>query len=110
MTNEDLEEFCAPIESKAKTIQVKVPGTAAILVYDMETHREDFETASKANAMSAALFEVRQKVFRPARKHGYSDPRLTKFEETNPDFTEIIGILEEMYTEVLNEYGVSDFS
>jgi len=88
-----------------KTIQI-AGGQTAILIFDLDTNREEFELAQKAGAMASALFEVRQDLFRPARKHGYQDTRLLELEKENPGFEEIIGRLEELYTEILIEHDI----
>jgi hypothetical protein len=74
---------------------------------------EDYEfycATSGANAL-LALWTIQQEIFRPARKHGYSDPKLHKMIEEAPEgqgntICEAIGILEEKFCEILNEYNI----
>jgi hypothetical protein len=77
----------------------------AILEFTLPEEREEFETAVKAPALQAALWDVAQEVFRPARKHGYVDSRLQKMMEEK-DGEELIGELETLFFEILRRHGV----
>jgi hypothetical protein len=67
-------------------------------------------------AAHMALWEISQEIFRPARKHGYSDNRLnTLLESTRPmkedgeEFPsgyEVVSKLEEKFYEILSEYDI----
>lgn len=97
----------------------------AILEFSLPEETEEFETAVKAGSLSAALFEVGQRVFRPARKHGYPDQKLqellNKLDEIEVDTcdgdlssvvykvgagSELVSALEKLFYGVLREYGV----
>ncbi len=79
----------------------------AILEYDLPEDREDFDRASKAWSMAIALDEIRNEVFRPARKHGYSDIKIAELIAKNPeDSEELIGLLEEKFYEIMRENGL----
>ncbi len=66
--------------------------------------RENFELTLRARELEMALHEVREKIFRPARKHGYEDLKLNKlFEDCSPDF---IYELETKFNEILIENGL----
>ena len=80
----------------------------AYLSFNLPEDKEDFETASKAINYKLALFEIQQEIFRPARKHGYSDEHLHNLVEKNKDAVEIIGILEQKFYQILNENGAED--
>ena len=47
-----------------------------ILEYSLPEDKEDLDCALNGAHYKHALWEVGQEVFRPARKHGYSDPRI----------------------------------
>lgn len=55
----------------------------AILEFDLDCHedRERFEKANKAEKMDIFIEEVWEQLFRPIRKHGYSDTKLVKLLE-----------------------------
>lgn len=66
----------------------------------------------KADKAYRCLHEICHEIFRPARKHGYSDQKLNEAVE-NPDLehVEIIGLLEEKFYEILrdNEVSLEDY-
>lgn len=72
-----------------------------------EEDREKLKTMMQAEAMRAALWEISQEVFRPARKHGYADnPELNNLCEQD-GVIEAIGLLEERFYEILREREVT---
>jgi len=100
-----------------------------ILEFDLPMEQEEFEQASSAGKLSAALFDVRQQVFRPARKHGYSRADIQQLVEkldglviahasladwprdeyqSLKDATYLIGLLEGVFNQVLEENGVTE--
>lgn len=70
----------------------------ATLEFDLPEDTEEHELALKAGRMSIALWEVRNSVFRPARKHGYSHSGLTELSKRDLD---VIRMLEEIFNEIL---------
>ena len=78
----------------------------AILEFNLPEESEEYEITMKAGKMHSALWEISQKIFRPHRKHGYSDPTLYSLAE-QPDTNKAIGLLEEMFYEILNEQGIT---
>lgn len=74
------------------------------LQFNLPEETEEFQAAAKAGRMEAALLDIGNDVFRPARKHGYFNKQLQELIEKNPDSQEIIGILEDMYYEILENY------
>jgi len=83
----------------------------ASLHFKLPEEKVEFNNATKANEMKGLLFEISQEIFRPARKHGYSDPRMKKFldksGQLNPEIADAIGVLEEMFYELAGESGVN---
>ncbi len=98
-----------------------------ILEFQLPEEQEEFEQASSAGKLSAALFDVRQQVFRPARKHGYSRADIQQLIEkldalviahaslvewprdeyqALKDATYLISQLEGLFNQVLQENGV----
>jgi hypothetical protein len=80
----------------------------ATLEFNLPEEQDEFTTTTKATSMSCALSEIRNRVFRPARKHGYSDQRIQKLLESHNECGELVELLEDLFTEVLNEYDVLD--
>lgn len=68
--------------------------------------------ALRSGDYRSALWEIQQQVFRPARKHGYSDAIIASFlGESVPEAEraarhELIGRLEELYLQVLQDDGI----
>jgi hypothetical protein len=55
-----------------------------------------------------ALWEIGQEIFRPARKHGYSDQKLeAAMQNKELEHEEIVGMLEEKFYEILSENRIS---
>lgn len=93
-----------------------------ILEFNLPEDGEEFDTARNAAKYRAALWEISQLVFRPARKHGYSDPRIQELLERadtltttagTPDFayeggvgTELVSKLEEIFYQILRDEGI----
>ncbi len=55
-----------------------------------------------------ALFEIGQEVFRPARKHGYSEPKIHEALEAcrEGNGEELVGKLEDKFYEILREHNI----
>jgi hypothetical protein len=100
-----------------------------ILEFNLPEEQEEFDAAAGAGKLSAALFDVRQQVFRPARKHGYSRADIQQLVEkldllvvqhanltdwprdeyqTLKDATYLISLLEGLFNQVLEENGVAE--
>lgn len=93
----------------------------ATLSFNLPEERDEFETAVNAGKYKSALWEISQRVFRPARKHGYggtvqrlldrantmSAPSMDGYTEDVVDLgTELIGQLEKLFYEILQEEGI----
>ena len=52
-----------------------------------------------------ALWEISQEIFRPARKHGYSDRQVNEYLDGNDTYL-AIGRLEEMFFEILAKHNL----
>jgi hypothetical protein len=84
------------------------------LEFDMPEEREDFNRYAKALDLALALSETRQRVFRPARKHGYSSKKiqdlLDLMQEKGISGEDLIELLEDEFNSICQEYSVSEFS
>ena len=60
----------------------------------------------KADGAYAALHDVAQEVFRPHRKHGYSD-EIQKLLDENESSYDVVEILEKLFYEILENYGIN---
>lgn len=70
---------------------------------------ERYERIMAAERMAQTLFQIRNEIFRPARKHGYSDKLLNKLLE-NSDCAHLIEILESKFNEICEENDTLDFT
>lgn len=92
------------------------------LSFSLPEEREEFETAVNAGSYKAALWEIAQQVFRPARKHGYGDPAVQRLldaldevkvpsmdgytEDMVGGGTELVSQLEKLFYQILQEEGI----
>jgi hypothetical protein len=76
------------------------------LSFNLPEEHDDLMNALQAPRMSSALFEISQQVFRPARKHGYSDPELAKLAEGNE---ELIAKLEELFSQIIQQHEINEY-
>lgn len=79
----------------------------AILMFKLPEDQEEHQMALDAVSMSCALFEIRQEIFRPARKHGFSDDELNKI---NNEYPELFEKLETMFTNICERYDVLKYT
>lgn len=77
-----------------------------VLEFNLPEEQDEFDTACKAGAMSAAISEIANEVFRPARKHGYSDEKIRNLIEKYEGSEELVGALEEKFYEILNSHRI----
>lgn len=99
----------------------------AILEFNLPEEQEEYEINKQAFKMHAAFWTIGNDLFRPARKHGYSDQRLHDLihfldqaaaalgtseekwpsDEYGPlNATDLIHLLEQKYHDILRENGV----
>jgi hypothetical protein len=78
----------------------------ATLNFDLEDPQDKIELERALKAIDAFLVlrEIQQQIFRPARKHGYSNKTLRDLVEGNDKAVELIGLLEDRFIELLQEY------
>ena len=84
----------------------------ATLEFNLPEDRMEHLRAIKADDCFFALSEMANELYRPARKHGYSDPdlgKLNKYLESDKRemVIDIIELLEVKFFNILNDYGIS---
>lgn len=74
-----------------------------------ESDNRKLKDMMQATNMKIALCEIGEDVFRPARKHGYDDPKLNKLLK-NKGVVDAIGLLEKMFYDILQarEVGLDE--
>lgn len=80
--------------------------TSITFEYDHEDYYDSNRIKRVLNADGAygALFQVGEEVFRPARKHGYSDEKIQELiNKLGEDGVALVGLLETKYWEIVNE-------
>jgi hypothetical protein len=81
--------------------------STATLTFTLPEELSDFETAVHASDYRSALVEISQRVFRPARKHGYQDSNIQQLlESTGEAGKELVAALEKLFWEVLRDNSV----
>jgi hypothetical protein len=79
----------------------------ATLTFNLPEEQEDFEYAVKGHAAFSALSDVRDQIFRPARKHGYRDSKINALiEKLGDDGTDLIHHLECQFQEILHDLEI----
>ena len=81
------------------------------LEFNLPEDEDNLNIALKSGAMAAVLEEITNRIFRPARKHGYKDPGLSSLltlinDATENSGTNLIGMLEEIFHELKKEYNL----
>lgn len=82
----------------------------AILKYNLDKPEDkvDHHLAMQASKLARLLDFVEQEIFRPARKHGYTDTKLQALLDTTEQGVELIGKLEKLYYEFKRELDIHD--
>lgn len=101
--------------------------TDITIKFRMPDDKSEFENAIKGGAAIAAIETVWNDVFRPARKHGYPDPKiqnlLTLIDElidklelpeqwpknefgSKMDATDLIGLLDNSFSNILKDFEI----
>lgn len=79
----------------------------ATLEFNLPEEQVEHEHALKGEEYMLALRDIADQVFRPARKHGYSDEELNKLVSETNGGAEIVAKLEEKFYEILNNFDVN---
>ena len=75
------------------------------LTFNYPEEKEEAELAIHASDYQLCLWETAQRVFRPARKHGYNNPKINILASTD-EGQKLIALLEEEFYSILKENGV----
>jgi len=81
--------------------------------FTLPEEQEEHKHAVKGWEYHAALYDVANEIFRPARKHGYSNIQIqkliNKLDEQDPEegATELISLLEKEFYDMLSERNIS---
>lgn len=80
-----------------------------ILVFntDDEFQREELAQAMASRDMAITLFDIRQELFRPARKHGFNDAYLNEINKKHPELFET---LEKMFNDICERNDTIKFT
>ena len=94
----------------------------ATLTFTLPDDESEFQAAVDGPKYRAALWEISQRIFRPARKHGYSNTRIQSLLDTTDSVkvpsmdgytgdgvgggTELVAALEKLFYEILQEEGI----
>jgi hypothetical protein len=79
----------------------------ATLSFTLPEEQEEFDVACRASGAFAALADVREHIFRPARKHGYSDMEINALmDKLGADATNLIHHLECRFNAILFDRGI----
>jgi hypothetical protein len=83
-----------------------MPKALKVWNLNIPEEREDFERSNKSLDLQLALWDISQEVFRPHRKHGYSDHKLPNLDDWSDQSHAIVERLEELFYEILKSRGV----
>lgn len=79
-----------------------------ILKFKIENSDDEAEVVQALRAEKAfnCLWQISQEIFRPARKHGYSDPKIQAALEGS-NGAHLVGLLEDRFYEILREHDLN---
>lgn len=69
--------------------------------------KEELERAMAGGDMALTLSDIRQELFRPARKHGFNDAYLNEINEKHPELFET---LEKMFNDICERNDTLKFT
>lgn len=73
--------------------------------FNLPEENEEFKTTLRAQALASAIHDIREQVFRPARKHGYSEEGLLDLTQSE---VELIEKLETIFNQILSDHDIPD--
>jgi hypothetical protein len=92
-----------------KTGEISMRKAELKITVDVDDNEDRALLHRTINASTAysALDDIRNLVFRPARKHGYMDKQIDDLlTELGDKGLELVGLLEKQYLEVLSDNGI----
>ena len=79
----------------------------ATLTFNLPDDEESFNYAVKGAEAHFALSDVRDEIFRPARKHGYGDLQINALmDKLGDDAVTLIGHLEDRFGAILFDHNI----
>jgi hypothetical protein len=81
-----------------------------IIEFNLPEDREELKILMSAGDLSLVVDDVANEIFRPARKHGYSEQyhKLNELINQNPELaTDIIEELEKMFFQILENHNIT---
>ena len=80
----------------------------ATLSFNLDEEEQNFEQSRKGPVAFDCLQQISQEVFRPARKHGYNDPKIAALlEKLGGEGEDLVGLLEEAFYQILRDHDVT---
>lgn len=77
------------------------------MMFNFPEDKEELEHAQRGYDYYLALIEISQRIFRPARKHGYSDPAMNELLENSETAQHFIASLEAKFWDILKENDIT---
>lgn len=84
---------------------MELKGNLIILTFDRYEDKMELSDALNGSKYKSVLDIIANNIFRPNRKHGYSNQELEKLREI-PEVSDAIDILETMFYTILSEKNV----
>ena len=82
--------------------------------FNLPEDREEFDNAINGSSAMAAISEIRNEIFRPIRKHGYSDTGISevlkKLEKGEATPEEFVAELERKFNDILEDRDLIEIS
>lgn len=106
-------EYIQALEELIEELSVREPASeTGQLTYNLSDYQGRLAHKRAVNSTNAyiALYEISQRIFRPARKHGYKDTttnELLENLEADEDGNTIVDKLESMFWEILEDSGIN---
>jgi hypothetical protein len=80
----------------------------ATLTFTLPEEREEFDHALRGSCAFSALCNVHNQIFRPARKHGYSNVIIQQIiDKVGDDAIDLIGLLEQEFWHILADEKIN---
>lgn len=73
---------------------------------ELNYQKKDLEMMMNAANAHRALNAIADDIFRPHRKHGYSNENIQELIDKNDEASTVIGLLEEHFYDVLKDYNI----
>jgi len=75
------------------------------LTFRLPEDHEEYLLAMGGAAAAAAIDDIKNKIFRPYRKHGYSNKEMQDLVEGSSDVSTFMALLEKEFYQILEDNG-----